>query len=84
MKTFADFASKRKYIIVSDLDNCFSDSRNVKFDTWDEFEENLVKYAKPNSKYIKTLIDYCKYDKDALVFFVTSRENTPILEDFSM
>ena len=84
MKAFLDFLSKKRYIIISDLDNCFSDSRDVIYKTWDEFENNLVKYSKPNIKYVKNLIDYCKYNRDALVFFVTSRENTPILKDFSI
>lgn len=84
MKSFIDFITKRKHIIVSDLDNCFSDSRDVRFNTWDEFEENLIKYAKPNYLYIKRLIDYCNYNKEIAVFFVTSRENTEDLKNFSL
>ena len=84
MSDFYNFISGKKDLLISDLDNCFSDSREVQYSNWEEFETNLVKYAKPNFKYIKNLINYCRYNKNTIVFFVTARENTPILKEFSI
>lgn len=84
MSDFYNFITGKKDILISDLDNCFSDSREVQYSSWNEFETNLVKCAKPNYKYIKNLIEYCRYNKNTTVFFVTARENTPVLKDFSI
>lgn len=76
---------KKKYIVICDIDNCFTDSRewikhapkvdardkSVARDMWDKYQ-NLSFLAKPN----KSVIDFIKAIAELTpIYFVTSRED---------
>lgn len=75
----------KKYIVICDIDNCFTDSRewikhapqvdtrdkSVARDMWDKYQ-NLSFLAKPN----KSVIDFVKAIAELTpIYFVTSRED---------
>lgn len=75
----------RKYVLICDIDNCYSDSREwVKFvptitDTnkglsrhlWDKYQE-MSYLAKPNIPFIEYVLSICDL---VPIYFVTSRED---------